>query len=59
MRAGTITPGNTSEYTKSFGLVIVPVFNTTQQGVARSVDKVVDIVFNQGGAATSVVSGAK
>ena len=55
LRAGTITPGNTSEYTKSFGLVIVPVFNTTQQGVARSVDKVVDIVFNQGGAATSVI----
>ena len=55
MRAGTIAPGNTSEYTKSYGLVIVPVFNTTQQGVARSVDKVVDIVFNQGGAATSVI----
>ena len=55
LRAGTITPGNTSEYTKSFGLVIVPVFNTTQQGVARSVDKVVELVFEQGGAATSVI----
>ena len=55
LRAGTITAGNTSEYTKSFGMVIVPMFNTTQQGVARSVDKVVDIVFNQGGAATSTV----
>ncbi len=55
LRAGTITPGATNTYTKSFGLVIVPVFNTTQQGVARSVDKVVDVVFNQGGAATSVI----
>jgi superfamily II DNA or RNA helicase len=55
MRAGEITPGNTSEYTKSFGMVIVPMFSKSQQGVARSVDKVVDIVFNQGGAATSTV----
>ncbi len=55
LRAGTITPGNTSDYTKSFGLVIVPVFNTTQKGVARSIDKVVDIVFNKGEAATSVI----
>ncbi|QLF86079.1 hypothetical protein CC030809_00023 [Synechococcus phage S-CAM7] len=55
LRAGTITPGNTSEYTKSFGLVIVPVFNTTQQGVARSVDKIVDTIFNKGEAAVSVI----
>jgi len=55
MRAGTITPGNTSEYTKSFGLVIIPVFNTTQQGVARSVDKIVDTIFNKGEAAVSVI----
>jgi superfamily II DNA or RNA helicase len=55
MRAGTITPGNTSEYTKSFGLVIVPVFNTTQQGIARSVDKIVDTIFNKGEAAVSVI----
>ncbi len=55
LRAGTITPGNTSEYTKSFGLVIVPVFNTTQKGIARSVNKIVDTIFNKGEAATSVV----
>ena len=55
LRAGTITPGDTDAYTKSFGLVIVPVFNRAQQGVARSIDKIVDLVFDQGGAATSVI----
>ena len=56
MRAGTIAPGNTMEYTKSYGLVIVPMFNTTQQGVARSVDKVVETVFEKGEAATSTIT---
>ena len=55
LRAGTITPGNTSEYTKSFGLVIVPMFNTTQQGVARAVDNVVNTIFNKGEAAVSTI----
>ena len=55
MRQGNITPGATHTYTKSFGLVIVPVFNTTQRNVVRSVNKVVELVFEQGGAATSVV----
>ena len=56
LRAGTIAPGNTMEYTKSYGLVIVPMFNTTQQGVARSVDKVVETVFEKGEAATSTIT---
>jgi len=55
MRAGTITPGATNTYTKSYGLVIVPMFSSTQQGVARSVDGVVDTIFNKGEAAVSVV----
>ncbi len=55
MRAGTITPGATNTYTKSFGMVIVPMFNTTQQGVARSVSNFVETVFVEGGAATSVI----
>ena len=56
MRAGTIAPGNTMEYTKSYGLVIVPMFSKTQQGVARSVDKVVETVFEKGEAATSTIT---
>jgi superfamily II DNA or RNA helicase len=55
LRAGTITPGATNTYTKSFGLVIVPVFNTTQQGVARAVDNIVDTIFNKGEAAVSTI----
>lgn len=55
MRNGTITPGALNSYTKSFGLVIVPVFSKAQEGCAKSIQNVVDIVFNRGEAAVSTI----
>ena len=55
LRAGTIEPGNTSQYTKSFGLVIVPMFSKTQQTAARKIQNVVDIIFRDGEAAVSTI----
>ena len=55
MRNGTITPGNTGDYTKSFGLVIVPVFSKAQKSAAKSIQAVVDIIFTKGEAAVSTV----
>ena len=55
MRNGTIRPGDLNNYTKSFGLVIVPVFSKAQQGCARSIQNVVDIIFSKGEAAVSTI----
>ena len=55
MRDGTIRPGDLSSYTKSFGLCIVPVYSKTQQTVAKSLQSVVNTVFIEGEAATTVV----
>ena len=55
LRNGTITPGATDTYTKSFGLVIVPVFSKAQEGCAKSIQNVVDIVFTKGEAAVSTI----
>ena len=55
MREGTITPGDLSSYTKSFGLCIVPVYSKTQQSVAKSLQSVVNTVFVEGEAATTTV----
>jgi predicted helicase len=55
LRSGAIAPGNLSEYTKSFGLVCIPVYSSVGISTARKVQAVVDIVFNQGQPAISVV----
>ena len=55
LRAGTITPGATNTYTKSFGLVIVPMFSKSQQTTARKIQNVVDIIFRDGEAAVSTI----
>ena len=55
MREGTITPGDLSSYTKSFGLCIVPVYSKTQAAVAKSLQTVANTVFVEGEAATTTV----
>ena len=48
LREGTITPGNLSEYHKSFGLVVIPTFNSVGISTAKKIQNVVDTVFQQG-----------
>jgi superfamily II DNA or RNA helicase len=55
LRSGAIAPGNLSEYTKSFGLVCIPVYSSVGISTAKKVQAVVDTVFNQGLPAISVV----
>jgi len=55
LRSGAIAPGNLSEYTKSFGLVCIPVYSSVGISTAKKVQAVVDTVFNQGQPAISVV----
>lgn len=55
LRNGTITPGALHQYTKSFGLVCIPVYDKVGIGTAKKVQSVVDIVFRQGDAAVSVI----
>jgi len=55
LRSGAIAPGNLDTYTKSFGLVCIPVYSPVGISTAKKVQAVVDIVFNQGEAAVSVV----
>ena len=55
LRAGTITPGALNSYTKSFGLVIVPMFTKGLQGAARAIENVVETVFVDGEAACSAI----
>ena len=55
LRSGAIAAGNLSEYTKSFGLVCIPVYSSVGISTARKVQAVVDTVFNQGQPAISIV----
>jgi len=55
IRSGAITPGNLLSYTKSFGLVICPVFDKNSGSTARSVQNVVDVIFEKGDVAVSVI----
>lgn len=55
LRSGAIAPGNLSEYTKSFGLVCIPVYSSVGISTAKKVQAVVDTVFNQGQPAISIV----
>jgi superfamily II DNA or RNA helicase len=55
LRNGFIQPGNLSQYSKSFGLVCVPVFNKVGITTAKKVQAVVDIIFNKGDAAVSTI----
>ena len=55
LRDGSIQPGALHQYTKSFGLVCIPVYSKVGIATARSVQAVVDTIFEQGEAAVSVV----
>ena len=55
LRSGAIAPGNLPEYTKSFGLVCIPVYSSVGISTAKKVQAVVDTVFTQGQPAVSVV----
>lgn len=55
LRSGAIAPGNLSQYTKSFGLVCIPVYSSVGISTAKKVQAVVDTVFNQGQPAISVI----
>jgi superfamily II DNA or RNA helicase len=55
LRNGSIQPGNLDQYTKSFGLVCIPVFSNVGISTAKKVQSVVDTIFHKGEAAVSVV----
>ena len=55
LRSGSIQPGALQDYTKSFGLVCIPVYNKIGISTARAVQSVVDTIFEQGEPAISVV----
>ena len=55
LRDGSIQPGNLGQYTKSFGLVCIPVYSKVGISTARSVQAVVDTIFQKGEPAISVV----
>jgi hypothetical protein len=55
LRDGSIQPGNLNQYTKSFGLVCVPVYSKVGISTAKSVQAVVDTIFQKGEPAVSVV----
>jgi len=55
LRDGLIQPGNLGRYSKSFGLVCIPVYNKVGISTARAVQSVVDTIFTKGEPAVSVV----
>ena len=55
LREGTITPGNLSQYQKSYGLVIIPTFNSVGISTTKKIQSVVDTIFEQGQPAISVI----
>jgi len=55
LQSGRIAPGALTDYTKSFGLVCIPVYSAVGVSTARKVQAVVDTVFNEGLPAISVV----
>jgi len=55
LQSGRIAPGALVDYTKSFGLVCIPVYSSVGISTAKKVQAVVDTVFNQGQPAISVV----
>lgn len=55
LRSGRIAPGALGDYTKSFGLVCIPVYSSVGISTAKKVQAVVDTVFEQGMPAISVV----
>ena len=55
LRDGSIQPGNLQQYTKSFGLVCIPVYSKVGISTAKAVQSVVDTIFEKGEPAISTV----
>jgi superfamily II DNA or RNA helicase len=55
LRSGVIQPGAVDTYTKSFGLVCIPVYSKVGISTAQKVQAVVDTIFSKGEPAISVV----
>ena len=55
LSSGRIAPGALQDYTKAFGLVCIPVYSSVGISTAKKVQAVVDLVFQQGQPAISVV----
>ena len=55
IRSGALQAGALESYTKSYGLVVCPVFDKASTGTAKAVQNVVDIIFKQGDVAVSIV----
>ena len=56
LHSGAIQPGAVDTYTKSFGLVCIPVYNKVGISTAQKVQAVVDTIFSKGEPAISVVT---
>jgi superfamily II DNA or RNA helicase len=56
IRSGTLQAGDLASYTKSYGLVICPTFDKTSTNTAKKVQSVVDIIFEKGDVAVSVMN---
>jgi superfamily II DNA or RNA helicase len=56
IRSGTLVAGDLASYTKSYGLVICPTFDKTSTNTAKKVQSVVDIIFEKGDVAVSIVN---
>lgn len=54
LRTGEIEPGNLSQYQKSYGLVIIPTFNSVGISTTKKIQTVVDTIFAKGEPAISV-----
>jgi superfamily II DNA or RNA helicase len=55
IRSGALQAGDLASYTKSYGLVVCPVFDRASAGTAKAVQNVTDIIFKHGEVAVSVV----
>jgi superfamily II DNA or RNA helicase len=55
IRSGALQAGALDSYTKSYGLVICPTFDKASTSTAQAVQNVVDIIFQQGEVAVSIV----
>lgn len=55
LRSGELTPGRLEDYHKSYGLVIIPTFNSVGISTAKKIQNVVDAVFQQGEPAISTI----
>ena len=55
LRSGDLTPGRLEDYHKSYGLVIIPTFNSVGISTAKKIQNVVDTVFVNGEPAISTI----